>query len=360
MLSPLRRSSSSLFGAEGSQLRLPSYALRFGSNTESPDTAGCFTGGRGNSLREARHSCGRPAHTLPRGVGEGYDQLLGPSYHRGRSLPAVEVSSTSVPRHKGDSGPQSLGKEAQPPVRNPVVTGQSGRRGSPEGPGTCRVLLDIFPGTQKGRRVQTNLKSKRGQRLSSGSILQNGNLKVGHCIGAARGLALVNRPKRRVPSRPYAPRLQEIPQVFFRGGAIPVSGSPFRHFHSSEGVHETYANPSSGCQGTGQALPPVPGRLASQGVVSTLGFRHHSGLVGHSHQTGMDCQPEEVGPVPFSGSNLLGGEFRHSTRAGVALPGSRRQGPGGRSWRPPDSQPESGFNFWVTWPLPWTFVGARG
>ena len=76
-----------------------------------------------------------------------------------------------------------------------------------------RVLQSPVPSTQASPKVEASHRPKQAQHFSTRRKIQNGNFRVHQDLPDSRGMGIVNRPIRRLPSHPHPPQLKEIPKV---------------------------------------------------------------------------------------------------------------------------------------------------
>ena len=90
------------------------------------------------------------------------------------------------------------------------------------------VLLNLLSGTEEGWRVSPHSGLERAESVPQGSSLPHAA-----CCGRppgyrSGGLVRINRPERRLLSRPYYPSSQAVPPLCFSGQGVPVQGSSVR------------------------------------------------------------------------------------------------------------------------------------
>ena len=84
----------------------------------------------------------------------------------------------------------------------------------------------------------------------------------------SRGMGIVNRPVRRLPSHPRPPKLKEIPKVLPQVTGVPVHLPPFRTSHSPSGLYNDCKGSEANGPLEGTQTSPIPVRLADQVPVS--------------------------------------------------------------------------------------------
>ena len=76
-----------------------------------------------------------------------------------------------------------------------------------------RVLQPLVSCTQASPKVEASNRSKQAQHLPTCRKVQNGNTRIHQGFSDSRGMGVVNRPSRRLPSHPHPPKLKEVPKV---------------------------------------------------------------------------------------------------------------------------------------------------
>ena len=87
-------------------------------------------------------------------------------------------------------------------------------------------------GGQVSPMVEASHRLKQAQHFSTCRKVQNGNSRVHQDLPNSRGMGIVDRPLRRLPSHPHPPKLKEIPKVLPPVAGVPVHLPPFRTSHS--------------------------------------------------------------------------------------------------------------------------------
>ena len=100
-----------------------------------------------------------------------------------------------------------------------------------------RVENAKFPSTQSqstqaSPKVEVSHRPKQAQHFSTHRKVQNGNFRVHQDLPDSRGMGIINRPVRRLPSIPHPSKLQEIPIVLPQVTGVSVHLPPFRTSHS--------------------------------------------------------------------------------------------------------------------------------
>ena len=97
-----------------------------------------------------------------------------------------------------------------------------------------RVLQSPVPSTQASPKVEASHRLKQAQHFSTCRKVQNGNSRVHQDFPGSRGVGIVDRPVRRVPTHPHPSKLKEIPKVLLQGSGVPVHLPSFRTGHSPQ------------------------------------------------------------------------------------------------------------------------------
>ena len=74
-----------------------------------------------------------------------------------------------------------------------------------------RVLQSPVSYTQASPKVEASNRLKHAQHFSTCRKVKNGNSRVHQNLPDSRGMGIVDRPIRRLPSHPHPPKLKEIP-----------------------------------------------------------------------------------------------------------------------------------------------------
>ena len=122
-----------------------------------------------------------------------------------------------------------------------------------------RVLQSPVSSPQASPKVEAGHRLKQAQHFSTHRKVQNGNSRVHQDLSDSRGMGIVDRRIRRLPSHPHAPKFKKIPDVLPQVAGVPVHPPPFRTSHSPPGLYND-------CKGSGANGPlqrtqtsPIPG-----------------------------------------------------------------------------------------------------
>ena len=121
-----------------------------------------------------------------------------------------------------------------------------------------RVLQSPVPSTQASPKVEASHRPKQAQHFLRRKV-QNGNSRVHQDLPDSRGMGIVDRPIRRLPSHPHPSKLKEIPKVLLQVLGVLVHLAPFRTGHGPPGLY----NDCKGSEANGPLqrtqTSPIPG-----------------------------------------------------------------------------------------------------
>ena len=109
--------------------------------------------------------------------------------------------------------------------------------------GKCKisqVLQSPVSSPQASPKVEASNRLKHPQHFSACRKVQNGNSRDHQDFPDSRGMGIVNRPIRRLPSHPRPPKLKEIPKVLPQVTDVPVHLPSFRTSHSPPGLYNNH------------------------------------------------------------------------------------------------------------------------
>ena len=154
--------------------------------------------------------------------------------------------------------------------------------------------------------MEASHRPKQAQHFSTGRKVQNGNARVHQDLPDSRGMGIVDRPIRRLPSHPHPSKLKEIPKVLLQVPGVPVHLPPIRASHSPPGLH----NDCKGNEANGPfqrtQTSPIPGRLADQVLVSGGSPSEHSGSGRPNPVLGLDNKSGKIRTESYSGVFVRG------------------------------------------------------
>ena len=146
--------------------------------------------------------------------------------------------------------------------------------------GKCKiswVLQSPVSSPQASPKVEASDRPKQAQHLPTCRKVQNGNSRVHQGLSDFRGMGVVNRPIRGVPSHPHPTKLKEVPKVLPQVSAVPVHLPSFRTSHSLSGLYNNCTGGEADDPRNANQTSPIPGPLADQGPVSGRSPSEHSG-----------------------------------------------------------------------------------
>ena len=169
-----------------------------------------------------------------------------------------------------------------------------------------RVLQSPVPSTQASPKVEASHRLKQAQHFSTCRKVQNGNPGVHQDFPGPRGVGIIDRHVRRIPSHPHPSKLKEVPKVLLQGPGVPVHLPTFRTGHSPPGLYDDRKGSETNGPLKRTQNSPIPGRLADQVPVS-------GGIPeGHTHSgrpnpiLGLDNQPRKIRTETYSGVFVRG------------------------------------------------------
>ena len=164
-----------------------------------------------------------------------------------------------------------------------------------------RVLQSPVSITRASPKVEAGHRPKQAQHFSTCRKVQNGNSRVHQDLPDSRGMGIVNRPIRRLPSHPHPSKLKEIPKVLPQVAGIPVHLPPFRTSHSPPGLYNDFKGSEANGPLQRTQSSPIPGRLADQVPVSGGSSSEHSGSGRPNPVLGLDNKSGKIRTETYSG-----------------------------------------------------------
>ena len=128
--------------------------------------------------------------------------------------------------------------------------------------GKCKiswVLQWPVSSPQASPKVEASNRLKQAQHFSTCRKVQNGNSRVHQDLPDSRGMGIVERPIRHLPSHPHPPKLKEIPKVLPQVAGVPVHLPPFWTSHSPSGLHNDCKGSEANGSNEGTQTSPIPG-----------------------------------------------------------------------------------------------------
>ena len=111
-------------------------------------------------------------------------------------------------------------------------------------------------------KVEASNIPKQAQHLPACRKVQNGNTIVHQGLSDSRGMGVVDRPIRGLPSHPHPPKLKEVPKVLPQITGIPVNLPSLWASHSPSGLYNDCKRSEADGPDQGNQTSPIPGRLA--------------------------------------------------------------------------------------------------
>ena len=169
-----------------------------------------------------------------------------------------------------------------------------------------RVLQSSVSSPQASPKVEAGHRPKQAQLVSTRRKVQNGNSRVHQDLPDPRGVGIVDRPIRCLPSHPHPSKLKEILKVLPQVAGLPVHLPPFQTGHSPPGLY----NDCKGSEANGPLqrtqTSPIPGRLANQVPVSGGSPTEHSGSGRPNPVLGLDNKSGKIRTKTYSGVFVCG------------------------------------------------------
>ena len=107
--------------------------------------------------------------------------------------------------------------------------------------------------------MEASHRPKQAQHFSTRRKVENGDSRVHQDLPDSRGMSIIDRPIRRLPSHPHPPKLKEIHKVLPQAAGVTVHLPPFRTGHSPPGLYiDCKGIEANGPRQRTQTLP-IPG-----------------------------------------------------------------------------------------------------
>ena len=98
-----------------------------------------------------------------------------------------------------------------------------------------RVLQLLISNPQASSKVEASNRPKQAPNLPTCRKVQNGNTRVHQGLSDSRGMGVVDRLIRRLPSHPRPAKLKEVPKVLPQVTGVPVHLPSLRASHGPTG-----------------------------------------------------------------------------------------------------------------------------
>ena len=128
-----------------------------------------------------------------------------------------------------------------------------------------RVLKSPISCTQASPKVEASNRPKQAQHFPTCRKVQNGNTRVHQGLSDSRGMGVVDRPIRHLPSHPHPPKLKEVSKVLPQVTGVLVHLPSLWASHGPSGLYNDCKRSEADGPDKGNQISPVPGRLAHQG-----------------------------------------------------------------------------------------------
>ena len=172
------------------------------------------------------------------------------------------------------------------------------------------LLQSPIPCTKARKQVETGDRSEHFEQTFNHKNIQNGDCRSDPKVPLSGRMALFNRYKRCLPSRPYASKCSEISKVSDKPGCLPicfptlrVSDRPIRVYDSCEGSEADSKIP-------GNLNAPILGRLAHSGSVESSMSSRQSKAPSFGSKIGLGRQSSKIRDDSKSKFRFPGISFR--------------------------------------------------
>ena len=178
--------------------------------------------------------------------------------------------------------------------------------------GKCKiswVLQSPVSSPQASPKVEASNRPEQAQHLLTCRKVQNGNTRVLQVFSDSRGIGIVNRLIRRLPSHPHPPKLKEVPKVLPQFTGVPVHLPSLRASHGPTGLYSDCKRNEADGPDKGNQTSPIPGRLAYQGSVSGRSTMNTQTVVDLTQSLGWIINQEKSELKPTQVFLFLGYEY---------------------------------------------------
>ena len=129
-----------------------------------------------------------------------------------------------------------------------------------------RVLQPAIFGSQTQQPVETYLGPEHFEHLFKHRVVQDGDPRDNKNLPTGRGVGHIHRLQRRLLPHSNSQSVKEVHAFSHSGPLLPVQGPALWSFHSTHGVHSGGQRGQAHGLTTGYKNPPVPRRLAGEGL----------------------------------------------------------------------------------------------
>ena len=169
-----------------------------------------------------------------------------------------------------------------------------------------RVLQSPVFCTQASSQMEASNRPRQAQHLPNCRKVQNVNTRVHPGLSDSRGMGVVDRPSRGLPSHSQPPKLKEVPKVLPQVASVSVHFPSLRTGHGPSGLYNDCKRGETDGPIKGNQTSPVPGQLANQGPLSGRSTSKHSDSGGPNSVLRVDNKSGEVQTKANSGVFLRG------------------------------------------------------
>ena len=156
--------------------------------------------------------------------------------------------------------------------------------------------------------MEASNRPKQAQHLPTCRKVQNGNTRVHPGLSYSRGMGVVDRPSRHLPSHSHPPKLKEVPQVLPQVASVSVHFPSLQTSHGPSGLYNDCKRGEADVPVNGNQTSPVPGRLADQGPVSGRSTRKQT-VVDLTQSLGWIINQEKSELKPTQVFSFVGYEY---------------------------------------------------
>ena len=184
-----------------------------------------------------------------------------------------------------------------------------------------RVLLKIFSGAEKRRRVSSRLGPQRSKPVYEGASFQNVADKAHYSVHRTERVVRHYRSEGCIFSRPHLAGSQAFPPLCFPRASIPVQSASVWPVIVTKGIHKGGGSRSIPPSTVGAEGTPLPRRLAHCCTISQPGcVRHREGYVS-CPAFGVQVEPEKVQLGAQAADGFSWARPRFRSHDGLAVPG---------------------------------------
>ena len=198
----------------------------------------------------------------------------------------TSISTTRASDHS-DAQPMDTdhyGPPLPPKSTQSVQSEHPSRHSDLESPVSC---------TQASPKVEASNRPKQAQHLPTCRKVQNGNTRVHQGPSESRGMGVVDRSVRRLPSHSHLPKFKEVPKVFPQVASVSVHFPSLRTSQGPSGLYNDCKRSEAEGPVKGNQTS-VPGRLADLGPVLGRSTSKHSDSCGPNSVLRVDNKSGEV------------------------------------------------------------------